>query len=197
MSTSRTFAKLSLSPLAYYEIATALRAAGYNHAFRPFDDEGAIDMQGIAVVSNGCKPFDAALATALQMERDSHDRLVEALEGRISELEESGSKVGLVLRNIVSQLEVYSGLVVEGGLQIGVLLDWDAAYEVLPEGGAAKCLKHPHRSIRKANRHRERFPAAERNLLDVYFCKDCEAWHVGHRPGSGRDRRIAAQRNGG
>lgn len=42
-----TIAELELSPAAYDEIATKLRAAGYDHAFGP---DGTLDMSGIGVV---------------------------------------------------------------------------------------------------------------------------------------------------
>lgn len=43
---THTFAELELSKAAYDEIATKLRAAGYDHAFI---DDGIIDMHGIGV----------------------------------------------------------------------------------------------------------------------------------------------------
>lgn len=55
--TTHTLADLPLSAAAYEEIATALRAAGYSHAFL---EGGRIDMSGIAVclVSQRSAVFD-------------------------------------------------------------------------------------------------------------------------------------------
>lgn len=46
--------ELEISDLAYTEIKSKLEAAGYQHTFM---DDGAIDMHGIAVKSNGEKVF--------------------------------------------------------------------------------------------------------------------------------------------
>jgi dUTP pyrophosphatase len=47
---TRTVVQMGLSQTAYDEIATNIRNAGYEHLF--MNDEGAIDMTGIAVVAN-------------------------------------------------------------------------------------------------------------------------------------------------
>lgn len=45
---TRTYALLHVSQEAYDEIAQKLREAGYDHAF---NDEGEVDMDGIALVT--------------------------------------------------------------------------------------------------------------------------------------------------
>lgn len=47
---THTYAELGLSRAAYDEIAAALRAAGYDHAFM---EDGTIDMHGIGVTCAG------------------------------------------------------------------------------------------------------------------------------------------------
>jgi hypothetical protein len=46
ITATHTYAELELSPIAYEEIKTKLKAAGYEHAFM---EGGAIDMHGIGV----------------------------------------------------------------------------------------------------------------------------------------------------
>lgn len=48
--TTHTLVDLPITPRAFNEIATALRAAGYSHAFL---DGGRVDMTGIAVTGSG------------------------------------------------------------------------------------------------------------------------------------------------
>jgi hypothetical protein len=54
MPATYTYVTLDLSPVAYNEIATKLRAAGYDQAFQD-DSDGRwiIDMHGIAVALEG------------------------------------------------------------------------------------------------------------------------------------------------
>lgn len=53
LRTTHTFAILEVSPLAYAEIASALREAQYNHAFV---GDGVIDMAGIGVKQKELMP---------------------------------------------------------------------------------------------------------------------------------------------
>jgi hypothetical protein len=46
LRTTYTYVEMELSDSAYNEIASKLRAAGYDHAF---DKDGTIDMHGLAV----------------------------------------------------------------------------------------------------------------------------------------------------
>lgn len=48
-----TFAELTVSPETFAEIAEALKAAGYDHAFH----EGRIDMNGIALVRRAVEEY--------------------------------------------------------------------------------------------------------------------------------------------
>ncbi len=51
---THTYVTLEISDLAYQEIRSKLEAAGYQHTFM---NDGAIDMHGIAVKSDGEKLF--------------------------------------------------------------------------------------------------------------------------------------------
>lgn len=60
-------------------------------------------------------------------------------------------------------------------------------------GGRRRACKHKmrHRSEETARDHRARLIAggAYADFLHVYECEYCGGWHVGHRPGSGGERR--------
>ncbi len=56
---THTYVELEISDEAYKEIRSKLEAAGYQHTFM---NDGAIDMQGIAVKSDGIDAFTLGAA---------------------------------------------------------------------------------------------------------------------------------------